>query len=98
VNRESKRRMEREGQMDADGTLAIQPEDAPARKPPAKKRTSPAQFVREIRDELRQVAWPTRAEMINYTTVVFATLVLMTALIFALNYGFGKAIVYMFQK
>ncbi len=62
------------------------------------RRTSPVQFVREIGDELRQVSWPSRAELINYTTVVFFTLVLMVALIFVLNLGLGKAIVYMFQK
>jgi preprotein translocase subunit SecE len=71
--------------------------DAPAKRSP-KKRTTPVQFVREIRDELRQVAWPTRAEMVNYTTIVFATLVLMTALIFLLNYAFGKGVLFMFQK
>ncbi|HVX20381.1 MAG TPA: preprotein translocase subunit SecE [Acidimicrobiales bacterium] len=97
MNRETKRMMGRQGQVEADGALVIQPDDAPARRQ-AKKRTSPAQFVREIRDELRQVAWPTRTEMINYTTVVLATLVLMTALIFGLNYVFGKGILYMFQK
>ena len=40
---------------------------------------------------MRQVAWPTRAEMINYTAVVFTTLVLMISLIFVLNYVFGQA-------
>ena len=97
MNRESKRRMEGEGQVEGDGALALQAPDVPAPRV-AKKRTSPAQFVREIRDELRQVAWPTRSEMINYTAVVLATLVLMTALIFGLNYLFGKAILYMFTK
>jgi len=90
--------MEREGQVEGDGALALQAPDVPAPRATTKKRTSPAQFVREIRDELRQVAWPTRSEMINYTAVVLATLVLMTALIFGLNYVFGKAILYMFTK
>ncbi len=44
------------------------------------------------------MAWPTRSEMINYTAVVLTTLVLMTSLIFALNYVFGKAILQMFPK
>ncbi|MHB8219008.1 MAG: preprotein translocase subunit SecE [Acidimicrobiales bacterium] len=56
------------------------------------------QFTREIRDELRQVAWPNRAELVNYTTVVFFTLVLMICLIFALNFVFGKGVFFMFQK
>jgi preprotein translocase subunit SecE len=98
VNRETKRMMQRQGQMEADGSPSSRRQaNAPAKRP-AKKRTSPVQFVREIRDELRQVAWPTRAEMINYTTIVFATLVLMTTLIFLLNYVFGKGVFFMFQK
>ena len=36
--------------------------------------------------------------MVNYTTIVFATLVLMTALIFLLNFAFGKGVLFMFQK
>jgi preprotein translocase subunit SecE len=99
VNRETKRMMQRQGQVEADGTPASRkpPPSQNARRP-AKQRTSPTQFVREIRDELRQVAWPTRSEMINYTAVVLTTLVLMTSLIFALNYVFGRAIVQMFSK
>ena len=62
------------------------------------RRTGPLQFLREVGDELRQVAWPSRSEMINYTAVVFFTLVLMITLIFLLNLGLGKAVVYMFQK
>ncbi len=61
-------------------------------------RTTPIQFAREIRDELRQVAWPTRAEMVTYSLVVFFTLLLMVALIYVLNYAFGHGVVYMFQK
>jgi preprotein translocase subunit SecE len=63
-----------------------------------RRRTSPLQFLREVGDELRQVSWPTRSEMVNYTAVVFFTLVLMIGLIFLLNLGLGKAVVYMFQK
>jgi preprotein translocase subunit SecE len=65
---------------------------------PRRSRTSPVQFAREVRDELRQVAWPTRVEMVNYSMVVFFTLVIMVALIFVLNLAFGKGVFYMFQK
>ena len=47
---------------------------------------------------MRQVAWPTRAELINYTSVVFTTLVLMIGLIFVLNLAFGKGVLFMFSK
>jgi preprotein translocase subunit SecE len=98
MNRETKRLMQRQGQMEADGSPASRRQAAP---PPAQRRrqrTTPAQFAREVRDELRQVAWPNRSEMINYTAVVVTTLVLMVSLIFVLNLGFGKAVLYMFHK
>jgi preprotein translocase subunit SecE len=73
-------------------------DDRPQTERQTGNRSGPVQFIREIGDELRQVSWPTRSELINYTAVVFFTLVLMIALIFVLNLGLGKAVVYMFQK
>jgi preprotein translocase subunit SecE len=35
-------------------------------------RTSPAQFVREVRQELSKVTWPTRKELMVTTASVFA--------------------------
>ncbi|MGH9092475.1 MAG: preprotein translocase subunit SecE [Acidimicrobiales bacterium] len=99
MNRETKRMMQRQGQMEADGSPSAR-RQAPAQagKRPAKQRTTVVQFFREVRDELRQVAWPSRSEMINYTAVVLTTLVLMVSLVFALNYVFGRAVFFMFQK
>ena len=51
------------------------------------------EFGREIRSELRQVAWPTRSEVANSATVVLLVLVLLVALIFALNYGFSHGVI-----
>ncbi|HEY1465525.1 MAG TPA: preprotein translocase subunit SecE [Acidimicrobiales bacterium] len=55
------------------------------------------QFFREVRSELRQVAWPNRAEVINYTAVTLATLLLLIGLIFVLNYAFAKGIFWLFK-
>ena len=100
MNRETTRMMQRQGQMEADGSPSTRnrPPATATKRPPTRSRTSVAQFFREIRDELRQVAWPSRAEVANYTTVVFTTLVLMIALIFVLNFAFGKAVLFLFQK
>jgi preprotein translocase subunit SecE len=98
MNRETKRLMQRQGQMEADGSPASRRPAAAAPAQRRRQRATPAQFAREVRDELRQVAWPNRAEMINYTAVVVTTLVLMVSLIFVLNLGFGKAVLYMFHK
>jgi preprotein translocase subunit SecE len=106
VNRETKRLMQRQGQVEADGSPATR--KAPATKsggprqarsrPQGRKRTTPVQFVREVRDEMRQVAWPSRSELINYTSVVLTTLIIMIALIFVLNLAFGKLITDLFTK
>ena len=47
---------------------------------------------------MRQVSWPTRPEVINYTMIVFFVLVFMTSLIFGLGYGFSKFVTFLFQK
>ena len=57
-----------------------------------------ANFVREVRAELRKVAWPTRAEVRQYSFVVFFTLVLLISLIFVLDYGASKSILYLFHS
>ncbi|HWF14936.1 MAG TPA: preprotein translocase subunit SecE [Acidimicrobiales bacterium] len=107
MNRETKRMMQRQGQMEADGSPSTRraPAGAATRTPPKQKggapkrrRSTPAQFVREVRDEMRQVAWPSRAELINYTSVVFTTLVIMIGLIFVLNLAFGKLVTDLFTK
>ncbi len=109
MNRETKRMMQRQGQMEADGSPAARRAPAggqgsrgaaraPGKGPSGRKRTSPIQFTREVRDEMRQVAWPSRSELINYTSVVITTLFLMIGLIFVLNLGFGRLITLLFTK
>ncbi|MGD1013155.1 MAG: preprotein translocase subunit SecE [Acidimicrobiales bacterium] len=98
MNREQKRMMQRQGQAGADGTSNSRrttPQDVQRRRG---QRTKPAQFIREIREEMRQVAWPTRPEVINYTTIVLFVLIFMTSLIFGLGYGFSKFVTFLFQK
>ena len=106
MNRETKRMMQRQGQVEADGSPAARKAPAgkgAARTPGSKgasgrKRTSPLQFTREVRDEMRLVQWPSRSELINYTSVVLTTLIIMISLIFVLNLAFGKLITLLFTK
>jgi preprotein translocase subunit SecE len=107
VNRETKRLMQRQGQMEADGSPSTRraPAGTTTRTPrqqkggaPVRKRSTPVQFVREVRDEMRQVAWPSRSELINYTSVVLTTLIIMISLIFVLNLAFGKLITELFTR
>jgi preprotein translocase subunit SecE len=89
MNREQKRMMQRQGQVDAASRRAAQE---------GRQRTSPSQFFREVREEMRQVAWPTRPETKNYTTIVGVVLIFMTLLIFGLGYEFSKFVNFLFQQ
>ncbi len=98
MNREMKRMMQRQGQVDSDGS----PTRREAPRPPAtrvatKERIGPSEYARQVRAELRKVAWPTRAEVINYSIVVLMALLLLTGIIFALDYVFGKAVIFLFK-
>ncbi|HKN48926.1 MAG TPA: preprotein translocase subunit SecE [Actinomycetota bacterium] len=53
--------------------------------------------MKDVRGELRKVAWPSRAEVVNYSTVVLFTLIVLTALIFVLDLGFQKWVTFLFK-
>ncbi len=95
--------MNRQGQMTEDGAPVARPPDAPDRRPARpvpgapRRRTSPRQFLHEVNVEMRKVAWPTRSETINYSTVVFLTLAILMALIFGLDLAFSKLAVFLFK-
>ncbi len=98
MNREQKRMMQRQGQVGADGAPIAPPRTPPrAARGPKDPRPSPAQFTREVRAELRKVAWPTREEVIKYSVIVFVTIVVMTTMIALLDYAFGEAIFWLIE-
>src|SRR3954454_6254487 len=43
-------------------------------------------FFREVVSELRKVIWPTRKELITYTTIVIGFVAIMTAIVGLLDY------------
>jgi preprotein translocase subunit SecE len=49
-------------------------------------------FLREVVAELRKVIWPTRKQMITYTTVVLVFVAFMVALIALLDLGLAKGV------
>jgi preprotein translocase subunit SecE len=59
-------------------------------------RTTPAQFVTEVRDELRKVVWPTRRELVTYTTVALVFILIMVGIVTSLDYGFTKLVFALF--
>src|SRR5688500_4852059 len=63
-----------------------------------KQRTSPRQFLREVRSELRKVAWPARKELLSYSLVVLVSVTIITLFITGLDYVFGQLILRMFSS
>mgnify|MGYP000379006913 CR=1 FL=1 len=55
------------------------------------------QFVLDSRVELRKVVWPTKSETINYSLIVLVAIVVMTTLIFAVDYVFSQAVLKLFN-
>jgi preprotein translocase subunit SecE len=80
MSRDDERRAERESRRTADQPSAAS--EAPAA---TRTRTGPAQFLREVRSELRKVAWPNRKELVSYTVVVLVTSLVLTLLIWGFD-------------
>lgn len=98
MNRDQKRMLRRAGYLDASGEpVATKSRTSTQAAAPNRERTAPRQFLREMRGELRKVAWPTKAEVINYSIIVLVFLVLMTALVGAADWAFAKAIFWLFD-
>ena len=93
MNRQYKRAMQRQ---EARGRTAARPQVRPAPAPARGSRTPPLQFLREVVAELKKVAWPTRQEVVAYSIVVVISVVVIAALIFAMDFVFTKAILALF--
>lgn len=85
MNRETKRMMAKQG-----ADKPSRPERRPSAPVTKKERTSPGEYFREVRGELKKVAWPTRPEVINSTIIVVIVVVIMTSLIFGLDWASAK--------
>ena len=97
MNRQQKRMMQKQGDVDADGEPVRGRRQQPSSAPP-QERTSPVQFLREVRNELRKVAWPSRPETVNYSIVVLVTIVVVGALIYGLDWLFSTFILELFEN
>ena len=53
-------------------------------------------FYREIVAELRKVIWPTRHELVTYTSVVVVFVSVMVAIVSGLDYLFTKGVLAVF--
>jgi preprotein translocase subunit SecE len=81
LNREQKRNLRRMGALDEKGA----PTRVQRQASPKRERVGPGQYLREVRDEMRKVAWPKRPEVVRYSIVVVITVIFYTALVGGLD-------------
>jgi len=53
-------------------------------------------FYRQVVAELRKVIWPTRRELITYTSVVLVFVTVLTVIVAVLDNLFGRAMLHIF--
>jgi preprotein translocase subunit SecE len=72
--------------------------DKPARPGRAAKgsRTTPPVFVRQVVAELRKVIWPTRHELVTYTTVALVFILVMVGIVTGVDALLGKVVLEVF--
>ena len=69
-----------------------------AKKAVAKKNEKPGFFARtkkyfaSVKSEMKRVTWPDKKELVNYSVVVCASLVVVGVVIALLDAGFGEAL------
>ncbi len=85
MNREDKRRGSREEQR-TEGMKSA------ASQPASSSRTSPKQFLREVRGELRKVVWPNRKEVTSYTIVVLVTTTVLVGIVWGMDEVIRRAV------
>ena len=92
MNRQYKRMMKKEEERKARTPRQPKAPGAPTKK----ERTKPRQFLKEVVAELQKVAWPTRQEVVAYSTVVIVASLAMAAVVFGMDFVFTKAILSLF--
>ena len=88
LNRQQKRAMQKMGEVNEQGAPIRQARPTVAAQV-AKERVGPIQYIREVRDEMRKVAWPKFPEVRRYSMIVLVTVVIVTAFVGGLDAAFG---------
>ncbi len=60
------------------------------------ERTNPVTFYRQVVAELRKVVWPTQEQLVTYFIVVMVFVLVMMAIISALDLGLGRLAFFVF--
>ena len=96
MNRQMKRAQKRQGTQVDRAQAATQARRAQQQQ--KKERTGARQFLKEVRQELKKVIWPTRQELVTYTIVVLVTVTVMTSLVFGLDVVFSRFVLNVFTS
>ena len=96
LNRQQRRMLQRSGDVDGEGNVVAQRRQAPA-PPRPEERAGTRQFLREVRQELKKVAWPSRETTIKYSIVVLVNVVVLTALMAGLDWLFSEFVIRLFS-
>ena len=83
LNREQKRHLRKTGALDEKGAPTRVQRQAPTKR----ERVTPAQYMREVRDEMRKVAWPTRPEVVRYSIIVTVCVIVYMVYVGFIDYG-----------
>lgn len=89
MNREDRRAARRAAQR----AEQVEATSAPAAR---SSRTGPAQFLKEVRQELRKVNWPNRSEVMSYTAVVLVTTAVLTGITYGVDWLISNAVLNVF--
>jgi preprotein translocase subunit SecE len=106
MNREMRRMQEREERLQKKGDNG---RDRAARRASAVQAKGPAverkpiwarlgDYLHEVRQELRKVTWPTREQMIAFTTVTVITSTVLTAVVFGLDIAMKELVFWLVAR
>ncbi|MCS4489693.1 preprotein translocase subunit SecE [Corynebacterium sp. ES2794-CONJ1] len=65
---------------------------AEAAEPTSSKANAVVSFLPEVGSEMKKVIWPTSRQMVNYTLIVFAFLIALTALVAGVDFLAGLGV------
>lgn len=104
MNRETRRLMEREERLSkkqeksGPGSRGR----APASRPPLVEKKPVWQrltgFMHDVRQEMRRVSWPTKDQMVAFTTVTLITTVALTIVVFGLDIAMKEVVLFVVQR
>jgi preprotein translocase subunit SecE len=95
MNRQMKRMQKKQERSSTERSQAVASARR-AQQQEKRKRTPPRQFLKEVRQELRKVDWPSRQQLVTYTIVVLVSVTVLTSFVFGLDTVFQKLILSLF--